>query len=154
MSETNFLPYTLLAGAAFGCALLWVLVQWLRADETVESVEKEVQATIQKIANADPAAPKPEPTAEEQALEAWEARLASLLWWWGISGTIAGMIVGGLWSSFTGALLGGVVAPVLTTAGVMIAMKLRGKVPVEETKPAPVETEPSSETLDHAEHAH
>jgi F0F1-type ATP synthase assembly protein I len=135
MTDTNFLPYTLLAGAAFGCALLWVLVQWLRSDESSESVEREVQATMQKIEAAEQTLPKPEPSAEEIALEAYEARLASLLWWWGISGTIVGMVVGGLVSSFIGALLGGLVAPVLTTIGVMVAM--RGKATATVPKPAP-----------------
>jgi F0F1-type ATP synthase assembly protein I len=142
MSDTNFLPYTLLAGAAFGCALLWVLVQWLRSDESVDSVEREVQATMQKISAADASMPKPEPTAEEIALEAYEARLASLLWWWGISGTVVGMVVGGLFSSFIGALLGGLVAPVLTTVGVMIAMHGKSKTTVPVVKPAPVPREP------------
>jgi F0F1-type ATP synthase assembly protein I len=151
MSETNFLPYTLLAGAAFGCALLWVLVQWLRSDESVDSVEREVQATMQKIADAEQVTPKPEPTAEEIALEAYEARLASLLWWWGISGTIVGMVLGGLWSSFMGALLGGLVAPVLTTIGVMVAMKVKGTATVSKPAPAPAESEqsPTSGTVAH-----
>jgi predicted lipid-binding transport protein (Tim44 family) len=138
MTDTNLLPFTLLAGAAFGCALLWVLVQWLRADEIVDTVEREVQASIQLAAT--PAAPM-EPSAEDVAREAYETELASLLWWWGLGGAVVGMALGGLWSSFTGALLGGFVAPILTTLGVLVAMKLKARRPVEAAAPQTTESE-------------
>jgi hypothetical protein len=161
MSDTDFLPFTLLAGAAFGCSLLWVLVQWLRADEIAESVEREVQANMLKLAARDsteagsaapgdsgPGASQMDPSAEDLAREAYEAQLASLLWWWGFGGAVTGMALGGLWSSYNGALMGGIVAPVLTTIGVMVWMKLK-PAPIEETKPsttAPAETENSAQS--------
>ncbi len=157
MSEMNFLPYTLLAGAAFGCALLWVLVQWLRADEISDSVEREVQVNMKNLAAKQASAPSAtgldspqiaaselEPTAEDLAREAYEAKLASMLWWWGISGTIVGMVAGGAVSSFTGALLGGLVAPVLTTIGVLVALKIKAPVAVKQTAVTPAESKPET----------
>jgi len=50
MSSNSFLLLTAIAGIAFGYALLWVVTQWLKADENVGSVEREVEIGMEKLA--------------------------------------------------------------------------------------------------------
>ncbi len=49
MSSNSFLLLTAIAAIAFGYALLWVITQWLKADENVGSIEREVELGIEKL---------------------------------------------------------------------------------------------------------
>lgn len=141
MNENEFLPFTVLAGVAFGLALVWVLVQWLRADEGTEAIEREVKRHVERLV----APPKPDlPTLEPRVdpelarmarvYEAEEAALAKPLWTWGLAGTALGMVVGGIGYSFVGALLGAVGGSVLAVAGVVVHYALRGAATVAEPR--------------------
>ena len=49
MTTVSFIISTLLAGFVFGLALLWVLAEWLKADDEAEVREKDVQASLDKL---------------------------------------------------------------------------------------------------------
>lgn len=154
MNQNDFLPFTLLAGVAFGLALVWVLVQWLRAEEGTEVVEREVKRHVERlVAPPVPNVPTLEPAGDSErartaaAYEAEEAALAKPLWSWGLAGTAAGMIAGGIGFSFVGALLGAVAGSVVAVAAVVVSYSLRAAAVVPEARPAspPVVEAPPAE---------
>jgi hypothetical protein len=42
MTLIAFWVYTIIAGTIFVYAILWIISQWLKADEEVEQIEKEI----------------------------------------------------------------------------------------------------------------
>jgi len=131
MMDSDFYPFTIFAGVVFGGALVWVMVQWLRADESADKVDRELRAAEPRVVPAQtPPAPLPDTTAEDVVL-------ARKLLWWGSVATVLGLIVGAAFYRFTGALVGGVAGSVLGTVGATVAVSLRRK--VEQTGEAPVQ---------------
>lgn len=138
MSQNEFMPFTVLAAVAFGSALVWVLIQWLRADEVTEAVEQEVQRHLAAFGKTPPVKTSPEEArqAQEKAYELEERVLGKLLWIWGVLGTLFGMFVGSIAYGFLGALLGAVAGSVLGIVGAVVRYSMmQAKVEAAEKKP-------------------
>ena len=151
MNENDFLPFTVLAAVAFGVALVWVLVQWLRADEATESIEADVQRELDRVEKpqahaARAALPEPDPELDP-AIVAEERALSRLLWTWGGLGTGLGMLVGGVAYSFVGALLGGAGGSVLSVIGVVVYASLKIATAEAARRAAAAETEKAQAPL-------
>lgn len=54
MPSVLFVASTLLAGFAFGLAMLWVAAEWLKADGESEVCEEEVRAAVDAPKSVEP----------------------------------------------------------------------------------------------------
>lgn len=128
MLENDFLPLIVVAAVAFGAGLVWVFIEWAKADKNSDAIEREVQQRLVQR-RIDPVSAARIPFADEEEaarIDKEETVLARLLFWWGLVATAMGMAFGAIPYGFTGALLGAVIGPVVSTGGVVLYIAVRG----------------------------
>jgi hypothetical protein len=144
--------FTAVAGVAFGIALLWVMTQWLKADQAAASAEQDVRRGIEKLqqqammsqsvgssaahgalppvdryGDPFPAAEASDQADEQEAakdrpLADDETALSRLLFGWGATGMVFGLIAGASSAGAVGATIGAVLGSTLAIATVVIGV--------------------------------